>query len=85
MNKKLYVGGLPYSSTEASLAEAFAQAGTVVSVKIIIDRITNKSKGFGFVEMNTDEEAQAAISMFDGSHFEGRNLTVNIARPQERR
>lgn len=85
MAKKLYVGGLPYSSTQESVAAYFSQAGTVEKVDIIIDKMTGRSKGFGFVEMATDEEAQAAISMFDGKDFEGRNLTVNEARPMEPR
>ena len=85
MAKKLYVGGLPYSATEDSLKEAFAQAGTVASVAIISDRMTGRSKGFGFVEMASDEEAQKAIDMFNGKDFEGRNLTVNEARPMEPR
>lgn len=81
MAKKLYVGGVPYSSTDASLKEAFSQAGTVVSASVITDRMTGRSKGFGFVEMSTDEEAQAAIDMWNGKEFEGRNLTVSEARP----
>lgn len=81
MAKKLYVGGVPYSSTDSSLKEAFSQAGTVVSASIITDRMTGRSKGFGFVEMSTDEEAQAAIDMWNGKEFEGRNLTVSEARP----
>ena len=85
MAKKLYVGGLPYSATEDSLKEAFAQAGTVASVAIISDRMTGRSKGFGFVEMASDEEALKAIEMFNGKDFEGRNLTVNEARPMEPR
>lgn len=85
MNKKLYVGGLPYATTEDSLRAAFAQAGTVVSVAIIKDKFTGRSKGFGFVEMGSDEEAKAAIEMFHGKDFEGRTLTVNEARPMEPR
>lgn len=83
--KKLYVGGLPYQSTEQSVGEAFAQVGTVLSVKIIIDRMTNRSKGFGFVEMSSEDEAQKAIEFWNGQNFEGRNLTVNIAKPEVRR
>lgn len=85
MGTKLYVGGLPYSTTEESLQAAFAKAGTVVSAKIITDKFSGRSKGFGFVEMSTPEEAQAAIDMFHGQDFEGRNLTVNEARPLEER
>lgn len=81
MNKKLYVGGLSYSTTEQSLASYFAQAGNVESANIIVDKMSNRSKGFGFVEMATDEEATAAIEMFNGQEFEGRTLTVNEARP----
>lgn len=82
MNQKLFVGGLPFSSTEASLQDFFAGAGEVVSAKIITDRYTGKSRGFGFVEMKTDEEAQKAVDMFDGQDFEGRKIKVDIAKPQ---
>ena len=82
---KLYVGGIPYTSTENSLREAFSKAGNVTSVAIIIDRMSGRSKGFGFVEMASDEEAQAAINMWNGQDFEGRKLTVNVARPLEPR
>ncbi len=85
MAKRLYVGGLPYSSTDDAVKEYFSQAGTVESVAIISDKMTGRSKGFGFVEMSTEEEAQKAVEMFDGKDFEGRNLTVNEARPQEER
>lgn len=85
MGKKLYVGNLPYSATDAVLAEVFAQAGTVESAKVITDRDTGRSKGFGFVEMASDEEAQTAISQFNGADFEGRTMTVNEARPMEPR
>jgi len=81
MALKLYVGGLPYSTTDDALKQAFAQAGTVTSATVIIDRMSGRSKGFGFVEMSTDEEAQKAIEMFHGKDFEGRTLTVNEARP----
>jgi RNA recognition motif-containing protein len=81
MAKKLYVGGIPYSSTDATLKDAFSQAGTVTSASIIMDRMTGRSKGFGFVEMASDAEAQAAIDMWNGKEFEGRNLTVSEARP----
>ncbi|MFM7088764.1 MAG: RNA recognition motif domain-containing protein [Candidatus Paceibacterota bacterium] len=85
MATKLYVGGLPYSSTEDGLRSHFAQAGNVVSAAIIMDKMTGRSKGFGFVEMSTEEEAQKAISMFHDQDFEGRKLTVNVARPMEAR
>lgn len=85
MATKLYVGGLPYATTEDSLREHFAQAGSVSSVAIIMDKMTGRSKGFGFVEMSSDEEAQKAIEMFHGKEFEGRTLTVNEARPLEAR
>jgi len=85
MGKKLYVGNLPYSATDAILAEVFGQAGTVESAKVITDRDTGRSKGFGFVEMGSDEEAQTAISQFNGADFEGRTMTVNEARPMEPR
>ena len=85
MTTKLYVGGIPYTSTEAGLAEAFGKAGNVVSSAIIIDRMTGRSKGFGFVEMSSEEDAQKAIEMYNGADFEGRKLTVNVARPLEPR
>ncbi len=85
MSTKLYVGGLPYSSSEDSLSAAFSQAGTVVSAKIITDRMTGRSKGFAFVEMGSEDEARAAIDMWNGKEFEGRTLTVNEARPMEER
>jgi len=85
MQKKLYVGGLPYSTTEEELKEHFSQAGTVESAVIIIDRASGRSKGFGFVEMSSEEEAQKAIEMFNGQDMGGRNITVNEARPQEPR
>jgi len=85
MAKKLYVGGLSYDTTEDSLKEAFAKAGTVESAIIIIDKMSGRSKGFGFVEFSSDEEAQKAIEMWNGKEFEGRSLTVNEARPMEER
>ena len=81
MAKKLYVGGLSYSTTQDSLQAQFGQAGTVETAMIIMDKMTGRSRGFGFVEMATDEEAQKAIEMFNGQEFEGRKLTVNEARP----
>ena len=82
---KLYVGGLPYSTTEDALRDHFAQAGSVTSATIIMDKMSGRSKGFGFVEMASDEDAQKAISMFNGQDFDGRKLTVNEARPMEAR
>jgi len=85
MATKLYVGGLPYSVQEDALKELFAQAGSVTSAVIIMDKMSGRSKGFGFVEMATAEEAASAISMFNDQEFEGRKLTVNEARPMEAR
>lgn len=85
MAAKLYVGGLPYSVNDDQLKQSFSQAGTVVSATVIMDKFTNRSKGFGFVEMSSDEEAKAAIAMFDGKDYEGRILKVNEARPMEPR
>ena len=85
MGNKLYVGSLPYSTTEQQLSELFAQHGTVQSAKVIKDRYTNQSRGFGFVEMSTDEEAQKAIAALNGAAMGGRTLVVNEARPQEKR
>ena len=81
MGKKLYVGNLPFSATEQNLSDTFAECGTVDSVKIITDRDTGRSKGFGFVEMSTEAEAQKAISKFNGADYEGRAMTVNEAKP----
>lgn len=81
MGKKLYVGNLPYGATDQDLLNAFAAVGTVTSAKVIMDRDTGRSKGFGFVELSTDEEAQKAIVDFNGAQMEGRTLTVNEARP----
>lgn len=85
MATKLYVGGLPYSTQEDALKEYFSQAGNVVSAVIIMDKMSGRSKGFGFVEMSTQEEATKAIEMFNDKEFEGRKLTVNEARPMEAR
>jgi len=85
MATRLYVGGLPYSTKEESLKETFSKAGSVVSASIIMDKMTGRSKGFGFVEMSSDAESQKAIEMFNGKEFEGRTLTVNEARPMEAR
>jgi RNA recognition motif-containing protein len=85
MGTKLYVGGLPYSSTEQQLSELFSQHGSVTSAKIISDKYTGQSRGFGFVEMATGEEAQKAITALNGTQMDGRTITVNEARPQEKR
>ena len=85
MATKLYVGGLPYSTQEDALKELFAQAGSVVSAVIIMDKMSGRSKGFGFVEMDSADAAAKAISMFNEQEFEGRKLTVNEARPMEAR
>ncbi len=85
MAKKLYVGGLAYSTTEDALKEAFSKAGTVESVNVIMDRNTGQSKGFGFVEMASDEDAASAIKMFNGQEVDGRRVKVDEARPLENR
>jgi RNA recognition motif-containing protein len=85
MDVKLYVGNLSYSTTEDDLRTLFAQAGTVASVAVIKDRDTGQSKGFAFVEMSTQAEAQKAISQFNAQPFKDRTLTVNLARPREER
>lgn len=85
MNKKLYVGGLNFQTTDDTLGQAFAQAGTVVSAVVIKDKFSGRSKGFGFVEMATDEEAQAAIAMWNDKDLDGRTVKVNEARPMEAR
>ena len=82
MNSKLFVGGLPFKTTQDELQAHFAQAGTVVSAQIITDKFSGRSKGFGFVEMSSPEEAQKAIEMFNNTDFGGRNLAVNEARPK---
>ncbi len=84
-SSKLYVGNLSYQSTEEGLSELFSQAGTVVSAKIITDRASGRSKGFGFVEMSTAEEATKATEMFNNYSYMDRNLTVNEAKPQEKK
>jgi RNA recognition motif-containing protein len=81
MGKKLYVGNLPFSATDQILSEVFAECGKVDSAKIIMDRDSGRSKGFGFVEMSTEAEAQAAISRFNGADYDGRSMTVNEAKP----
>ena len=85
MAKKLYVGGLSYDTTEGTLKETFGAAGTVESAVVFMDRMSGRSKGFGFVEMSTEDEAQKAIQMLNGRELDGRSITVNEARPQEAR
>jgi len=85
MEAKLYVGNLPYSTVDADLESLFSQAGTVKSAQVIKDRQSGRSKGFGFVEMSSEAEAQGAITMFHGKDYSGRPLTVNLARPREDR
>jgi RNA recognition motif-containing protein len=85
VGKKLYVGNLTYNVNESDLETLFSQFGTVQSAQIIVDRDTNRSKGFGFVEMDTDAQAQAAIQALNGRDHDGRNLTVNEAKPREPR
>ena len=85
MGSKIYVGGLPYSATEQQLSDLFAAHGAVASARIITDKFTGQSRGFGCVEMSSDSEAQAAITALNGSDMGGRTLTVNEARPQEPR
>jgi RNA recognition motif-containing protein len=85
MGKKLYVGNLSYSISDGDLEQLFAQHGQVQSAQVIMDRDTGRSKGFGFVEMGSDQDAQAAIAALNGKEIEGRTLTVNEARPKEDR
>jgi RNA recognition motif-containing protein len=83
--KKLFVGSLPFATKEEELKDFFSQVGTVESAAIIIDKMTGRSKGFGFVEMSSDEEAQKAVDTLNGTDLGGRNIVVNIARPKEDR
>src|SRR3954449_7564471 len=85
MGSKLYVGNLPYTATSTDLEQLFGQHGAVQSAEVISDRETGRSKGFGFVQMGSDDEAQAAIAALNGQDFGGRNLTVNEAKPREER
>lgn len=85
MGRKLYVGNLPYTTNDAILRQKFEEVGTVDSSKVITDRETGRSKGFGFVEMDSDDGAQAAVSQLDGQEFEGRSLRVSEAKPQPER
>ena len=82
MSSKIYVGGLPYATTDAQLQEIFSAHGTVESARVITDKFTGRSRGFGFVEMTSSEEAQRAIQALNGTDLDGRNLTVNEARPK---
>jgi RNA recognition motif-containing protein len=83
MTTKLYVGKLSYDTTEAGLKDLFATYGEVVSAALIMDRATNRSKGFGFVELADDAAAQKAVADLDGKDFEGRTIVVNVAKPRE--
>ncbi len=85
MQVKLYVGNLSYNTTEEQLRQLFAQAGTVKQASLILDRETHRSRGFGFVEMTTQAEAEKAIQLFNNYELDGRRLTVNVARPREER
>jgi RNA recognition motif-containing protein len=85
MGRKLYVGGLPYAVDSAQLQAFFAEAGEVVSAQVVMDRETGRSRGFGFVEMGTDEAAANAITTLNGRDMDGRTITVNEARPKEGR
>ena len=85
MGKRIFVGNLPFSATDQVLQETFAQYGTVESAKVITDRMSGRSKGFGFVEMSNDTEAQAAIDKLNGAEYEGRTITVNEAREMQPR
>ena len=85
MNKKLYVGGLSYSVTDTQLEQLFASHGTVESAKVIRDRDSDSSRGFGFVEMGTQEEAEKAIAVLNGTQHEGRSLRVSLSKPREDR
>ena len=82
MEKKLYVGNLPYSANDTSLSELFSKAGEVVSAKVITDAESGRSKGFGFVEMSNTDDAKKAIEMFDNTELDGRNIKVNEAKPK---
>ncbi|HEY9584956.1 MAG TPA: RNA-binding protein [Candidatus Paceibacterota bacterium] len=85
MAKKLYVGNLPYTVNDSSLGDHFAKAGAVTSATVIMDKMSGRSKGFGFVEMTNDEDASKAIEMWDGKEMDGRTIRVSEARPMEPR
>src|ERR1043165_1385075 len=85
MNNKLFVGNLSFNTTENDLQDAFAAHGTVLEANLMMDRATGRPRGFAFVTMSTDEEAQKALAAMNGANMDGRNLTVNVARPREER
>ena len=85
MKNKLFVGGIPWAVDDAQLEEAFAPYGTITSARVVTDKFSGRSRGFGFVEYATEEEAQAAIDALDGSDMGGRTIMVNVARPKEER
>lgn len=85
MAKRLFVGSLPFTTTDDQLAQLFASAGTVTSAKVIVDKFSGRSKGFGFVEMSSDDESNKAIETLNGSDVGGRNIVVNEARPMAER
>lgn len=85
MSNRIYVGGLPFSISEKELSDLFAQHGTVASARVISDKFTGRSRGFGFIEMGTDDEAKKAITSLNGTQLGNRTITVNEARPQEER
>jgi cold-inducible RNA-binding protein len=85
MNNKLFVGNLSFNTTENALNDAFAAHGTVTETNLMMDRTTNRPRGFGFVTMSTEEEAQKAIAALNGTELDGRAITVNVARPREER
>jgi cold-inducible RNA-binding protein len=85
MNNKLYVGNLPFSANDDSMKEYFSEAGTVTSSAVVVDRETSRSRGFGFVEMSTEEEASKAILTFNGKEMDGREIKVSLAKPKEDR
>ena len=85
MNNKMFVGNLSFNTTENDLQDAFAAHGTVLEANLMVDRVSGRPRGFGFVTMSTEEEAQKAISALNGASLDGRDLTVNVARPREER
>lgn len=85
MGRKLYVGNVPFKASEDDLRDLFSKAGEVMSAKLITDAATGRARGFGFIEMGSDEDAQKAISMFNGTSFMDRNIIVSEAKPQEKR
>ena len=85
MEKKLYIGGLSYNTTDTGLKDAFSQAGEVVSASVVMDKMSGRSRGFGFVEMSTEDDAQKAIDLWNGKELDGRTLVVNEARPMSDR